>query len=519
MNNLLEGFKKLINKFNSLSKGIKIASIVSVITVIIAITSLFFYTNANKYDVLFSGLDSTDSQTIISALKENNVDMKVQGDAIMVPKTQVDQLRLELASTLTMGSTGYELMDSGSSFGMTDEEFQLKKTRMQQGELEKTIKSFSQITDARVHIKMPTNSVFVTEKDPGSAAVYVKLAAGKTLSSDQVKSIVALVSGSTTIAAENVQVMDSNMNLLSSDTYGVEEGNVSSDSVSTQLDLENRYETQLQNSILELLTPVLGSGKVKVVVNADLDFDSKKKTETVVDPNKVIISQHTARNENTSTTSGVSGGPIDENMGNAISDSNGSESLGSVSEEQTTNYEVGKTETIVISAPGEVRRLSASVIVDGEIADNLQKAIENSVAAAIGLDTTRGDQISVAGITFNSTDADNKINPFETVEASKNKLLYIGLGVGALALIIILLLVRRKKKSKEAVKEEVVEENLLDVVIDDKISKVNEEPLKPIEFEVTSEQQHIESEIKKYASEKPQQVADIVKSWLVESER
>ena len=94
MNNLLEGFKKLINKFNSLSKGIKIASIVSVITVIIAITSLFFYTNANKYDVLFSGLDSTDSQTIISTLKENNVDMKVQGDAIMVPKTQVDQLRL-----------------------------------------------------------------------------------------------------------------------------------------------------------------------------------------------------------------------------------------------------------------------------------------------------------------------------------------------------------------------------------------------------------------------------------------
>ena len=80
------------------------------------------------------------------------------------------------------------------------------------------------------------------------------------------------------------------------------------------------------------------------------------------------------------------------------------------------------------------------------------------------------------------------------------------------------MLVRRKKKSKETVEEEVVE-SLLDVVIDDKISKVNEEPLKPIEFEVTTEQQHIESEIKKYASEKPQQVADIVKSWLVESER
>lgn len=159
MNSLLEGLKKFVEKFKSLSKGIKIASVISLITLIIAISSLFLYKSVNKYDVLFSGLESSDSQTVLASLEEQGIDFKVEGDSILVDKAIVDKLRLQLASSLTMGSTGYELMDSGSSFGMTDEEFQIKKLRMQQGELEKTIKSFEQISDARVHITLPTDSV------------------------------------------------------------------------------------------------------------------------------------------------------------------------------------------------------------------------------------------------------------------------------------------------------------------------------------------------------------------------
>ena len=88
-------------------------------------------------------------------------------------------------------------MDSGSSFGMTDEEFKIKKLRMQQGEIEKTIKSFPQVQDARVHITEATDSVFAKDTEPGKAAVYLKLKNGTTIDEEQVKSIVALVSGST----------------------------------------------------------------------------------------------------------------------------------------------------------------------------------------------------------------------------------------------------------------------------------------------------------------------------------
>ncbi len=215
MDKLKESLSKLWEKFNTFNKGIRIAIIATIITFVIAIVSVFFYSSATKYKVLFSNLEATDAQVVINKLNEKKVDMKIEGDTILVPKDQVDELRLELAPELSDGSNGYELMDSGSSFGMTDEEFKLKKLRMQQGELEKTIKSFPQIETARVHITPSKDSVFVEDKEPGKAAVYLKLSSDKKLNKEQVKSIVALVSRSTeNVPEENIEVVDSNMNLL-----------------------------------------------------------------------------------------------------------------------------------------------------------------------------------------------------------------------------------------------------------------------------------------------------------------
>lgn len=516
MNNFIESIKKLFNKFKSLGKWVKVAIVGVLVTFIIAIVSVMFYSSSNKYQLLFTGLDAYDAQMVTEKLKEQKVDVKIQGDSILVPKEMVDELRLAIAPDLTSGSKGYELMDSGSSFGMTDEEFKLKKVRMVQGELEKTIKSFPQISDARVHITAAKDSVFVADNEPGKAAVYVKLASTAGLSNEQVESIVALVSGSTdNIPKENIEVIDQNMNLLSKNLNNENSGYVTSESLVSHLELEKKYEGELQNTVTELLEAVVGKNKVKVAINADLDFDSKQKTETVVDPNKVIVSQQTIKEENGNSTENATGGTVDENMVNEITEENEDGSTSS-RQEQTTNYDVGKSENIIISAPGEVRRLTASVIVDGELQANMQAAIENAVANAVGLNTERGDQISVVGITFDPTaNQTDTTNPFE--EESTNPLyLYLGIVAGVLLLftsIIIFIIIRRRRKKK------VEEPGLLDVVIDDKISKIPEEMLKPIDFESNNPQAHIEAEVKRYASEKPEQVVDIIKSWLAESER
>lgn len=520
MEKLKDSISKLWLRFNNFSKGIKIAIFATIITFIIAIGSLFFYNSATKYKVLFSNLEATDAQVVTTKLNEKKVDMKIEGNTILVPKDQVDELRLELAPELSDGSKGYELMDSSSSFGMTDEEFKLKKLRMQQGELEKTIKSFPQIETARVHITESKDSVFVEDKEPGKAAVYLKLNSGNKLSKEQVKSIVSLVSGSIeNVPKENIEVIDDNMNLLTEGLYDDNSSVISSESIQQQFDLEKKYEKDIEKSIISLLEPVLGKDKVKSSVSVELDFDSKKKTETIIDPNKVIVSQQSIKENNNGEITESTNSPVDNNMETTIDDS--TNNGGSSREEVNTNYEVGKVETTTISAPGEVKRLTASVFIDGNIDDNVQAAIEKSVANAIGLQTERGDSVSVVGMTFDPITKEEAQKEFDSIsealaKESRNKIILfsiLGL-VGIIAFIVILLLLRKNSKNKNEDKK-----NLLDVVIDDKVSQDETIEMPSINFDSINPKAHIENEIKKYATEKPDQVVDIIKSWLAENER
>lgn len=525
MKKLLEKVKGLLDKFKSKSKKIKIAVIVSIIAVIIAIISAIFYSSSNQYQVLFSNLDDANLQTVISTLNKEKIDAKIDKstNTITVPKDQVDKLRLELAPNLTTESTGFELMDSGSSFGMTDEEFKIKKLRMQQGEIEKTIKSFPQVQEARVHITEATTSVFAKDKTPGKAAVQLTLKKGTTITEDQVKSIVALVSGSTeNIPRENIDVIDDKMNLLTKDINEEQTGAVSSEALSKQQNAEKAYEDKLQKAIVSLLEPIVGKDKVKATVNVNLDFDSTQKTQTVVDPNKVIISQENSKEANNTGTGGATNqSPIDNNMTNTITTTNGDKSTSS-KEDQKTNYEVGKSESKVISAPGEVKRLTASVVVDGNLDDATRQTLENTVGNAIGMDALRGDKVSVLGMAFDTTaqiQAKAEIDAMNAAAAaattnSKNIIMIIAGILGAVILGIIIFLVIKKRKKKK-----VENDQLLDTLIDDSIIPKEPETFDPIEFEAKTQKSHLENEIKKYATEKPEQVVEIIRSWLTENER
>lgn len=522
MKKLLEKVKELLEKFKSQSKKVKIAVIVAIIAVIVAIISTVVYSNTNKYQVLFSNLDAKDAQIVMTALEEDGISYKTQSDtnSILVPKEKVDELKLKLAPNLTSGTIGYELMDNSSSFGMTDEQFQLNKKRMIEGELERTIKGFDQIEEARVHITEPNDSVFVTDKEPGKASVTLKLKEGQSLDKKQVKAIVALVSKSNkNIPEENISVVDSNMNLLTTDLESTQNG-LDDETIAKQQLLEKQYEEKLQNELVRLLEPVVGKNKVKATVNANLDFDSTQKTQTTVDPNKVIISQETSKEQNNSSNGQVSESPVDNNMSNEVV--NGNDNSSSVNENQKTNYEVGKSETKVISAPGEVKRITASVLIDANLDAATQEQIQRVVQNAVGFDSTRGDQVSVLGIAFDTTaekEAQAQIDEVNKQKEtqSRNKLIIIGSIAGVILLIGLFLLIRKIGKTRKKKKAE--EEQLLDTLIDDSLIPKEPEAFTPIEFEAQTQKSHLENEIKKYATEKPEQVVDIIKSWLKEDER
>ncbi|GLC32349.1 flagellar basal-body MS-ring/collar protein FliF [Clostridium omnivorum] len=531
MGKLSELFNSLKEKWLGISKGKKIASIVTLVGVITALIYLTVSLNSVKYSVLFSDLDAKDSKTIVDKLKEQKVtNVKIQGNSILVPSDQVDSLRLTLAPDISDGSSGWELFDNTSQFGITDAEMQVKYQRALQGELEKTIKSFPQVDKAKVALVMPEDSVFVKDSTPASASVTLLLKSGQKLNEEQVKSIVALVSGSVkNLPKENVQVIDNNMTLLTKDLYNNDNIATSNTANEKQQQMKKEYEKYLEDKAMAVLGKAY-KDKVGIKINADLNFDANKTVSTTYDPKGTVVSEQKKYDANPNGTSTqTSQSPVDNNMvnGSASTTTNANGTI--VHSEEINNYQVGSTQQETIKAPGDVKRLTASVIVDGNLDEATRSSIKNLVSAAVGINDTRGDVVSVEGLAFDTTAQNQQKKDLQALQQEQDKenrmkiYTYAGIGAGILLLVIIAAIALRKKNKKEAPEgefEDFVSAKGIDVVIGDEEKKEKIE-FEPIDFdnEAMDEKKHIEKEIKKYASEKPEQVVDIIKSWLAEDER
>ncbi|WP_304340574.1 flagellar basal-body MS-ring/collar protein FliF [Metaclostridioides mangenotii] len=506
----------LIQKFKSSKKGVKIAIFTSALTVLLAVVFTIGYINKNKYDVLFSDIDAQDAAEIVENLESDGVKTKIKGNTVYVPKNQVDKLRLELAPEFSNGSKGFELMDEGSSMGLTDEEFRLKKQRMLQGEIEKTIKSFPQVDGARVHITPGTKSVFEKESEPGKAAVYIILKKGTDLDENQVKSIVSLVSGSVdNMAKENVEVIDDKMNLLSEGLFfaGASKNKTGvNTNIKEAKEAESALNLELEKSILNMLEPIFGKGKVKATVSADLNFDSVEQTEIKIDPNKVAIKE--TKMKNTSQGGVNNAGLVDDNMTNAVNNytNNKDESL-----EESYEYETGKTETHTIKAPGEVKRLTTSIVIDGKVKKAVLFDVEDIVYNAIGLDKKRGDDLFVTSMDFDPEGKAEAKKEIEEIKAQELKAKLLALGIFIVTSLIVLaavyfLVIRKNKKQSEDEYDEDYDANLIDSesqsTFDETVGRANRI--------VDGEDLSLEDEVRLYASDKPDQVTEIIKTWLNE---
>lgn len=508
---LIENFKKFLGNKTGQYKGLKkekqIAIIVGVVAIALAAVFGIKYVNDSKYKVLFSGLDTSDAAAITKELEGQNIQMKIEGDSIYVPKEEVDKLRLELSDSITNGSKGFELMDESSSFGLTDEEFAIKKQRMVQGEIEKTIKTFAQVENARVHITQGQESVFADESTPGSAAVSITLKAGKNLEPSQIRSIMSLVSASSTsIPVQNVEVVDQNMNLLSEGLFD-EEGNIASansSGINVAMNAEKEVSKNLEKSIVKLLESIYGVGKIKATVNADLNFDNNEITKVVINPKSVIKSE--SRSENTSTGAGNTGGAVDNNMNNLADGENGTTG----SKEETIEYETGKTETKTIKSQGELNKITASVAIDGNLTATQIRDVTDLVANTIGMDAKRGDSVKIIATEFNTENQAVEEEEEGSMVENLKSIGYVALAIALLGIIaLIIVFIIKKKKDSEF--EDYDEDYEIDL-INQKLEEMDKKAL--IENDGEEDNITLEEEVKNYASQNPDKVTDLINSWL-----
>lgn len=533
MKKMLDFLKPLINKWKNFSKSKKIAAVLCLTVVIFSIIFAVAYFNRVKYAVLFSDLDTSNSASIINTLKTDKISYKISGTSILVPEDKVDELRISVLSDGSVSSEkGWSLFDE-SKFGVTDTEEKVMYQRALQDELAKTIESFDEVDKARVHLVIPDDTVFAKEdNDKASASVTLKLKGTSTLNENQVKAIIALISGSVkSLPKENVQVIDSNMNLLSENVYD-DTTTSGLTSASKQEILKSQFEKGLQDDVSKMLETVFGSGKVSVKINADLDFDSKQITTIKYDKDGVIRSQSkTKETASDATGTSSSASPVDNNMSNTTTSGN-NDASNTNKEEDTTNYEIGQTEEKTVKAPGEVKRMTVSVIIDGNLDDTEKTQINNIVSAATGYDETRGDQINIEALPFNTdnkTQAQKDLQELNAESKNANYKLYEIIGGSLLGLLLLFFIIRAIRKKKNKSNKEIIEEEMtnknpgINVVVGDKTpaaSIIKKEPVsyQPV-LDESDEKNNVDTEIRDYANRKPDQVVEIIKTWLSDDER
>ena len=342
------------------------------------------------YVALFSQLEYSEMAPIQEKLDKAGIRHKlgVSGNEILVPLTEAARARVALAKDGLpgRGRPGLELFDK-PSWGMTDFTQRVTFQRALEGELSRTIETIRGIAKAQVHLVLPTPSPLRHMEKPASASVVLSLAQGSALSAESVRGITYIVSNSVEgLAAENVAVMDDRGSVLSIPSANGSGAGLASWQIETQRSVEQ----DLSLKIEDLLGTVLGAGRVKAQVSAEMSFDQVDRTVETYDPDgQVLQSEQRSESEAGGSTAGASPAVMINNA-----------------------YQNSRRLERRVGSVGTVNRLTAAVLVDqgamataggagggtGQIA-----RLEAMVRDAIGADSTRGDRVSVLAVTFGST--------------------------------------------------------------------------------------------------------------------
>lgn len=364
--------------------------------------------------LLYANLDLKEAGSITQALDQAGVKYEVKGDGstIMVARDNVASTRLMLSSKglPTTGSVGYEIFDNANALGQTDFVQQLNRQRALEGELARTIQGLDGVTSVRVHLVLPKRQLFEEEPEQPSASVNIHVG-GREPGADQVRAIQNLVAGAVPgLKPDRVTVVDQHAKTLS----GGEQG-MAAESDSRKADVEQRIAKQVKT----LVEGVVGAGKARVNVTADLQLAQVTVQQETFDPDGQVIRSESTTDENSRQNEPDASGQSSASANIPGADtSGGSNSSASGRQESTTNYEISRTTRTEVQAPGEVKRLSVAVAVDGltapgkdgkpgaytpRSAEEMQQ-IEQLVRSAVGFNQDRGDQITVANVRFPSAE-------------------------------------------------------------------------------------------------------------------
>ena len=362
--------------------------------------------------LLYGDLETRDAGAVVAALERQRVPYRLAagGTQVLVPAQEVPRLRLALAreGLPAGGSIGNELFDRNESLTTTPFQQEMNRLRAMEGELARSIRGLSGVRAARVHLVLPRREAFSRERAEAQASVLLTMQGAQRLDREGVQAVLHLVVAAVPgLRAQNVSIVDSRGELLARGGQALN----GTAGAATQEELRRAQEARLSRAVEEMLERVLGPGRVRAEVAMEMDFDRVETREERFDPdNQVPRSTQSSNGSSRSQENGA------VSVGNNLPGAEGAAGGGGNQEsrqEETINFEIGRTVRNVLREHPTTRRLTVAVLVDGvtearpdgpatkrERTTEELARIGTLVRNAVGFTEQRGDRVEVVSMNF-----------------------------------------------------------------------------------------------------------------------
>ena len=408
--------------FNKLSIVRQAALLVGFALAIALTIAIFIWSKEPNYKPLINRMQDYNAQEIVEVLQREGFEFEIDptSQVLMVRADELHDARLKLAaaSLINDKTVGLELLDNESNLGTSHFIETARYRRGLEGELARTIASIQAVRNARVHLAIPKQSVFVRDHRQPRASVFLELYAGANLHKDQVEAIVNLVSSSISeMDKGSVSVIDQKGNLLSKIEHNNQEL-----LATKQLQYTERVEDSISTRVNSILKPVLGIENYKAEVSADIDFTVVEQSEETFNPDLIAIRSEQLISEQTvsGAEGGIPGALTNQPPGQAEAPEQIDPATGlpinpmDKRSETTRNYEVDRTLSYKQQQVGRINRLTVAVVINDKQSMNAEtgeiefspwevndlERLEILVKDAVGFNAARGDSVNVINSPF-----------------------------------------------------------------------------------------------------------------------
>ena len=408
---------RLIDALGKLGPLRLVGLVASLAAIIVAVAASTVHLMAPDFVPLFSKLAPEDSAALARHLDQarEKYQMADGGQTVLVERSRVAQLRIMAAEKRlpSKGSLGYEVFDRIDPLSTTTNLFQINQIRALEGELARTIASIAGVESARVHLVIPTRELFSQQAPDTRASVVVQFRANMDSARQRVESIRHLVASAVkNLSPGRVSIVDTQGNLLARG-----DGESAAGQATAVLEHKLEHERRLRAAVERLVEQHVGIGRVRADVNVDVTYAAVVRTTEAFDPKGRV--ERSVQTVEEASTKSEQRGEQDSSVARNIPPEQqppGQGTRGSESQrrtEETTNFEVSRTQVRESIDPGSIRRVSVAVLVDGvrqadasgaqawkPRSEEEMKAIERLVRSAVGFSQERGDTVEVVNLPF-----------------------------------------------------------------------------------------------------------------------